>query len=63
MESHCETMWEDNSGSGLGRHLTSDYGTAADDDEKQALIYQQPLRSKITSLWIKNSLNTVRNVI
>ena len=42
----------------MGRHPTEDYGLAADDYQKQALIYQQQLRSKIIIPWIRKSLTT-----
>ena len=46
------------SGEVLGIHPTSDYVTAADDAENQALIYQHRLRFKMLSMWIRNSLIT-----
>ena len=58
MDSHCETMWADNPGAGLGRHPTAYYGAEAYDSANQALIFQQRPRSKMPSLWINNSLTT-----
>ena len=58
MESHCEIMWDNISGAGLGCHPTADYGAAPDAPEKQAIIAQQRLRSKILGLWINNLLTT-----
>ena len=42
----------------MGCHPIVDYGVAVYTGEKQALIYQQHLSSKILILWIKNSLTT-----
>ena len=56
MDPSSETLWEENSGSGLGHHPTSDYEVSSDISAKQALIYQERLRYKMISLWIKNSL-------
>ena len=51
-------MWDNNWGTGLGRHLTSDYGVSADVPDKHLIIYQLQLWSKILFLWIKNSMTT-----
>ena len=56
IESHYEILWANKSGAGLGCISTAYYGAAPDDVEKQVLISQQSLRSKILGLWIKNSL-------
>ena len=58
VESHCEILWVNNSGAGLGIHHTSDYGAAADIPDKQAIIYQHCLRYRMLGLWIKNFLTT-----
>ena len=34
MNSHCENLWTDNSGNGLGRHTKEEYRVAVDDGEK-----------------------------
>ena len=56
MDSHCEILFDDNYGAGLGRHPTSNYSAEANDAEKQAIIAQQRLRSKILGIWSKNLL-------
>ena len=56
--SHCEILWADNSGSGLGIHPTSNYGAGLDDPEKQAIISQQRLSSNMIGLCINNYLTT-----
>ena len=58
VDSQCKILWKNNSGSSLGHQPTVDYGSEADDYEKQALICQQILRYKMPSLCIKNSLTT-----
>ena len=58
MKSNCENLWADNSGIDLGRHTTVYYGSADYDATKTSHIGQHSLRSKMLSLWIKNSLNT-----
>ena len=58
LESHCEILWANNSGAYLGRQHTADYGLLADVPDKQAVIYQLGLRSKMIGRWIKNSLIT-----
>ena len=58
VNSHCEIMWDNNSGAGLGSHPKSDYGSAAGLPDKQGIITQQRLRPKILILWIKISLTT-----
>ena len=58
LDSYIEIMWSDNSGSGLGRHYTENYGVGLDDPDKQEVISQQRLRSKMIGLLIKNSLTT-----
>ena len=52
MESNYEIQWEYLPGSKLGRQPTEDYGAEAYYAEKQALIYQQHIRSKRLSLSI-----------
>ena len=56
LDSHCENLWSDNSGNGMGCHTTSDYGEENGVLAKKLIISQQRLRSNILSLWIKNSL-------
>ena len=56
IDSHCEKLWANKSGAGLGHLPSADYGAATADTAKQALIYQKHLRSKILGLWINNSL-------
>ena len=51
-------MWDNNSGSGLGCHPTSYYGSEADNATNKEIIYQQRLRYKMLNLYIKNSLKT-----
>ena len=58
VDSHYEILWADNSGADLGHHPTSKYSAGIYDAEKQAIIAQQRLRSKMLGLWIKNSLTT-----
>ena len=53
-----EILWDDNSGAYLGRHPTANYAEVLDDAYKQAVVYQQSIRSKILGLWIKNYLTT-----
>ena len=62
MKSNCENLWADNSGIDLGRHTIVDYGSADYDATKTSHIGQHSLRSKMLSLWIKNSLNTDRKL-
>ena len=56
MDSHCEILWADHSGAGLGIHPTAIYEAGLDDPQNQAIISQQRLRSKMLGLWIKNYL-------
>ena len=58
VDSHCEIVWSDNSGVGLGSHPTVNYGAGLDNPEKQAEFYEQRLMSKMLDLRIKNSLTT-----
>ena len=58
MYSHCEILWSDNSGACLGRHPTENDGAGLYNPEKYAVIVQQSLRSKMSGIWIKNSLTT-----
>ena len=58
VESHCEILWANNSGVGLGRHPTEDYGAATDNAENLSIISQQRLKSKMIILWINKSLTT-----
>ena len=57
MDSHCEILWVDNPGAGLGHHTIADYGATANNAENQSIIAEQILRYKMLGLWIKNSLN------
>ena len=58
MYSHCENLWEYNSGSNLGLHTTVDYGASADEDVKQGIVSHNCLGFNILSLWNRNSLTT-----
>ena len=58
MYSHCENLWADNSGSGIGHKNTSYYGGAEYVASNQVIIYQQNLRFKILILWVKSLLTT-----
>ena len=58
MESQCVFQWVHNSGADFGRHPKADYGSSADDAEKQALISQELLRYKMLSLHIRRSPTT-----
>ena len=58
VDPHCEILWYDNSGAGLGRHPTAYYGAAADNAANQEIITQQCLRSNMLGIWIKNYLTT-----
>ena len=55
-DSHCEILWSKNSVAYLGNHPALDHGAAVEDDERQALIYQQCLISKMIRLCIRYSL-------
>ena len=57
VDSYCETLWENNSFSGLGIHHTAHYDAAKNDAKRQSIISQQGLRSNIIILCIINSLN------
>ena len=50
VDSHCEILWDENSGVDLGRLPTENYAAGLDDVAKQALITQQRLRSKMIDL-------------
>ena len=43
VDSHCEIMWADNSGTDSGRHPTANYGAVLDDPAKQAVKAQKLL--------------------
>ena len=58
LNSHCKILWADNYGADLGHHPTETYTAGLDDADKQAIIAQQSLRSKILGLYIKNPLVT-----
>ena len=58
MDSHCENLWADNSGSGIGHKNTSYYGGAEYVASNQVIIYQQHLIFNMINLWIRNSLTT-----
>ena len=47
VDSHCEILWDDNSGAYLGHHTTENYESGLDDAEKQKIISQQRPRSKM----------------
>ena len=54
--SHCEILWSDDSGAGLGCYPTENYRSGLDDAAKQEAIDQKFLRSKILGLRINNYL-------
>ena len=58
VDSNCEIMRADKYGAYLGRHPAENYASGLDDGEKQAIISQHILRSKMLGIWIKNSFNT-----
>ena len=58
VDSHYKVMWAKNSGIGLGRHSTEDYGEARYDPSKQDIISKQRLRFNILVLGI-NILLTI----
>ena len=58
VHSHCETLWADNSESGLVSHSTEYYRATSYNTANWSLIYQQCLISKILSLWIRNFITT-----
>ena len=58
VDSHCEILWGDNSGAGLGLYPTASYGSGLDDPTNQAVTAQQRLRSKMVVLWINNYFTT-----
>ena len=58
VDSHCEILWDDNSGAYLGCHPTENYAAGLDEAQKQAIMSQQLLRSKMIGLWIKTFLTT-----
>ena len=51
-------MWADSPRAYLGHQPTEKFPEELDDTEKQVIIAQQCLRSKMIGLWIKNSLAT-----
>ena len=57
MDPHYVILWADNSGESLGRHPSENYSAGLDDAQKQAIIAQQSLRSKMLVLWINNYMN------
>ena len=56
VKSICEILWVNNSGTDLGSHPISYYGSASDDDEKKSSIAQQRIRYNTLSLCINNSI-------
>ena len=58
VESHCDILWDDNSGADLGRCTTENCATGLDGGEKQAIISQYRLRFKVIGIWIKKYLTT-----
>ena len=58
VDSHCEIMWYNNSGSHLGRLRTADYVVELDVLEKRSIVVQQRLRSNMLGLWTNNSMTT-----
>ena len=58
VDSHCEILWNDSSGAGLGHHPTSDYGSASNNASNKSIIAQRSLRSNMLGLCIMNSLTT-----
>ena len=63
MESHCEILWDDNSGAGLERHPTADYGAELDNVENHSIIAQQRLTYKMQGIWINNYLDLFQTKI
>ena len=57
-DSHCEILWDDNSGAGLGRHPTENHEAGLDDPQNWAIIDQQRLSSNVLGIWIDKSLTT-----
>ena len=57
-DSHCEIMWSNKSGAGLGFHPTAEHEAAPDVPVNQAIISQQRFRSNNLGLWIQNFLTT-----
>ena len=55
---HCEIVWSNHSGAGLGCHPTVDHGVAPYSYAKKSKIAQQHLSSKMLGIWIKNLLTT-----
>ena len=58
VDSHCEILWSDNKGAGLGRHPTESYGSGIYYPQNQVILAQQRLMYMILILWIKKSLTT-----
>ena len=58
VDSHCEIMWADNSGTDSGRHPTANYVAGLYDPAKQAVQAQKRLMHKMLDLCNKNSLAT-----
>ena len=58
VDSHCDNLCIETSESRLGRHPTVNYCVEVIIYVKQEIIAQRRLRSKIPSLWTKNSLTT-----
>ena len=58
VDSHCEILWDDNYGEYLGSHPTANYASGLDDAQKQEIISQRHLRSKMIGLCIKNNVTT-----
>ena len=61
VDSHCEILWDENPGEKIGCHPTKHYSASLYDAEKQSIFAHQCLRSKMLSLFIKNSLTTDAN--
>ena len=58
LDPHYEIIWADNSGAGLGCHLTEDYGSASNNAANQEIISQKRPRPNMLGLLINNSLET-----
>ena len=62
VDSHCEIIWDDNSGADLGHQPTENYAPGFDDAYKQEVISQQHIRYKMIGLLVKNPLVTDENL-
>ena len=58
VNSHCEILWDDNSGAGLGRHPTENHEAGLEDPQNWEIIDQQRLRSNVLGIWIEKYMTT-----